>query len=56
MVSLPDCRRGGHLVGSRQAGAHAVVGVGVDRVEIEHKHQVTALHHNQLVMLILHNT
>lgn len=42
-----------HLVGAGQAGADAVVGVGLHWVEVEHKDQVAALHDYQLVALVL---
>ena len=42
-----------HLVGTWKQAADPVVTVGVHRVEVEAEHQVTALHHNQLVALIL---
>ena len=44
-----------HLVGSRHQAANPVVIVGVDRVEVEAEHQVPALHHYQLVTLVLHH-
>ena len=42
-----------HLVRTRKQAANLVVTVGVHWVEVEAEHQVTALHHNQLVALIL---
>ena len=46
-----DCAA--HLVGPRKQAANLVVTVGVHWVEVEAEHQVTALHHDQLVALIL---
>lgn len=53
LILRAEQRKGIYLVGARLAGADAVVGVGLHRVEVEHKDQVAALHHNQLVALIL---